>query len=950
MNKFIAGAACALLFPILAQAQATITHLRPVATDTSVQLEIGLTAPNRQSVRLHATIAACNGGAVVWEGELQAARLTPGDTLTVNTAIEGIKAQLWNPAEPVLYNLTVRAGESSATKRIGFRRFEMRDGRFYLNGKPIFLRGNAINPPGRGIPTALEESKAFARDYVRFLKGMNINLIRIRNNQDWLDVCDEEGMMVFGGRYGRPHGGTEAAPPKDFAASVAHYKQVELGPLAWHPSVVIFVLSNEQAYAGAAGAAWDGFLQKAYDELRQWDHTRPYIGNAGYGLGRTADIYDVHRYWGWYYNTFLTFLNLRDMQAWQNEGRQQAITFTECVGNYTGIDGRYNLCSRTKQPYSQLCWTGHTPDEEQGAAALRYQAFVLKNTTEMFRRMRSQNPRLAGVMPFTIMFHNWDGIRTFAEMRPKPAAYQYGVSYQPVLLSWEMWASNVYAGKSFSGFAHIVNDDDRMQDLQGARVEWALEDINRIAVTSGRVDLPVVPYYGTYRFPLTVEIPANAPGGSYRLRGTIMRGESVVGENTAELFVAGREWKSAQKTGRKVALYDTKGVTAAAFDRLGIAYDRVKAIAPLSGETTLVIGELTWDKTLDGMQEQLKAFVARGGRIVCLRQDGKTFPTGWIPASVRMLHDSNNPMGYLEAEFMYMDGMNVNMERPSHAIFKGIERDHLRLWTDYTGFDESKPGFPAIYPVTQGFDLAGSDFSRVAVFANYSRGLAATALCEILAGKGSVILSGFDLSARAGIDPVADRLLVNLMEHACGAGQGDPYTLVTAPITWGDFASENGIVSLGNNSMILNTVPVVPVDQREQMPTTVDRMGYWYAGEHAGGWNTRPGVQYMPHGRRPFAPFTYSRGGNVIAQGDDRQAGGEFFAEVPAGRSRMVTTVENPSKESIELQIAVNGRGSRHTIAAGSVTELVTALEGQTRLHVAFTGDRRAVLLQTDFQ
>ena len=64
---------------------------------------------------------------------------------------------------------------------------------FHLNGKPIYLRGNAINPPERGIPESLERSKEFARDYVRFMKSLNINIIRIPDDQNWMDVCDEEG-------------------------------------------------------------------------------------------------------------------------------------------------------------------------------------------------------------------------------------------------------------------------------------------------------------------------------------------------------------------------------------------------------------------------------------------------------------------------------------------------------------------------------------------------------------------------------------------------------------------------------------------------------------------------------------------------------------------------------------------------------------------------------------
>lgn len=96
------------------------------------------------------------------------------------------------------------------------------------------------------------------------------------------------------------------------------YKEIDLGPFTPHPSVVIYILSNEMPYEGKTGDLYREFLTKMCRELKKWDDTRLYIGNTGYGLGHSGDIYDVHRYWGWYYNTFLTYLNMRDKAMWQN--------------------------------------------------------------------------------------------------------------------------------------------------------------------------------------------------------------------------------------------------------------------------------------------------------------------------------------------------------------------------------------------------------------------------------------------------------------------------------------------------------------------------------------------------------------------------------------------------------------------------------------------------------
>ena len=127
----------------------------------------------------------------------------------VSKTVDNLNPRLWSPESPVLYKLSVTAemdGQVVAEKtvRFGFRSFEIRGGRFYLNGNPIFLRGNSINPPGRGVPDSVSQDPQFIRDYISYLKQQNINIIRT-SSEEWMDACDELGMMQFGGGiYGTP--------------------------------------------------------------------------------------------------------------------------------------------------------------------------------------------------------------------------------------------------------------------------------------------------------------------------------------------------------------------------------------------------------------------------------------------------------------------------------------------------------------------------------------------------------------------------------------------------------------------------------------------------------------------------------------------------------------------------------------------------------------------------
>lgn len=946
--SFIISAILLLAGSIACHAEGMLHRIMPFTTDENVKIDVILekgAKPLRLDVRI---FSDDRKESTLWEGSILDKGCFTSDTV-FRARIDGLEPELWSPVNPALYNLEVSCDGQTLRTRVGFRRFEMKDGNFYLNGRKIFLRGNAINPPGRGIPKPLEDSKEFARDYVRFLKGMHVNIIRIPDNQDWMDVCDEEGMMIFGGCYGRPPLGSKKEATSDFEGAMKIYRDSRLGNFSGHPSVVIYTLSNEMPVSGKAGDSYMDFLRRAHKELKtNWDDTREYIGNAGYGLGKAADIYDAHRYWGWYYNTYFTFLNLRDVNMWQNPGRTQAVTFTECVGNYTGIDGRYNLCSRTKQPGSQKCWTGHLSAEEQGPAALKYQASVLKNVTEMFRRLRSQNPYLSGVMPFTIMFFDWDDIHSFAGMKPKPAAYQYGISYQPVLLSWECWNYNVKAGGTLPVRAHIVNDDDYGRDLRGAKLEWRLESPDRHETASGILPVPDIDYYATWQQAIEIKIPENAPTGEYRLQGAVIGSDGkVVSRNSFDVFIASPEWIGKADAKRNIKIYDPLGGSETALKKLGFKVESVKNASGLKSQDILVIGEEGWS----GEFGPLETFMQKGGRVLCLRQK-PSFDPSWIGEGIEMLDFSNNDPKYMSPKYEYMDGMNINIERRESPIFTGLGRDRMLLWSDYTGFDESKPGFPKIYPVSSGFTAHGVDLTRAVIFANYSRNLSATALIEVRHGKGSAILSGFDLTGRLGTDPVAEKMLVNLVNYAASTEQPEPYIEVGRTIEWGDYTSERGIVTGSVNGLVVNPYPIVPLERRQQYPLKVDERGYHYVAGY-GGWADRPGIQYLPRGRRPFAPYAFTVGGNDLVDDENGLSEGEgyFVAKAPEGCTRMLTVFENNSKDKISVEISVNGAQKETVIIpAHSQTVCKSQLPSDGKIKVNFKGDRRTVILRTEFE
>jgi len=892
--------------------------------------------------------------------------------------LDDIDAALWSPAHPNLYRATldvVGGGHHEAVeRRVGFRAIAAAGGQLLLNGRPIFLRGFAINPPGRGIPETVERSRGFAADYVRYLLSLHVNIIRIPDDDTWYDVCDELGMMVFGGNYaGRVNG---AGADGDRAAAVRWFREEKFAALTPHPALVIYALTNEVAYAGAAGARWDAFLGDVYRQLQPWDPTRLYIANAGYGAGRVGEINDIHRYWGWYYESPFTFLHLRDYPPLVVPAKLQPLTFTECVGNYNGPDGRVNLTPNHKNPPAQLAWTGHAPSTEQGTLEFEHQSFTIRQATELFRRLRPINPELAGVFPFTILFNHWHDIGSFADMDPKPAAAQLRASYQPVLVSWELYTPQVYAGTELKPIAHLVNDADDQGDLHGAMLAYELRDAAQRAVAAGRTAVPDVAYYATARLPLALKIPESAATGNYTLVGTLVRDGATISENRTALFVADPAYARAGATPGRVRLFDPNGATARAFGQLGLAFTAVSSFtADTAVDSPVVIGESVADQLDAAAAGSLADFVRRGGRLLLLRQPSAAVAAvgRLLPAAIRMPATDIDDPAYPPPPRPARNSFNVNPERPDHPVFAGIDRRQLRVWSDYSGWDEQKPGFPTIHPVTNGFVLTNkADIRATAILANYGPGLEGNALAEFFAGDGSVIFCGFDLAARSGRDPVADRLLRNLIGYVAQRDGHDRYPLIDAPIVWGRYETEKGVLTGINSGLLLNSRPALTGSYRD-IPITVSKEGHEFAGG-AAGWNTRPGIAYVPFGRRPFGPYIHRGWSGVAAaetanpsatravnaEGEELEtpppglAGegeGRFWCRVPAGRTRAVHRVFNPSTEKLPVRLRANDRETTAMIGPGATAVIAVPLDpAATSVESFIRGDRRLVLLETAFE
>jgi beta-galactosidase len=493
----------------------------------------------------------------------------------------------------------------------------------------------------------------------------------------------------------------------------------------------------------------------------------------------------------------------------------------------------------------------------------------------------------------------------------------------------------------------VINDAEDGSALTNATLVYQVQSKNGGAVCQGKIELPEIPYFGTWSKAVTLDLPTDLTTGEYVIAGRILAASRLVSSNTVGVFIAGADWKqSAPAPAAPVYLYDSPGRISAALEKLGVEVKRISTLSPWPPQMkALVIGEDGWDKALTAQSQQLRNFVHDGGRVLCLRPPAEASDRAWLPQEIAVLVSSPNDTAYPPHTRPFREQMNVNPERPDHQVFHGLDRHRLALWSDYTGWDETKPGFPQVYPVTAGFRLAKPEaLAHTAILADYDRGLEGVALCELFDGAGSVILSGFGLVNRAGLDPVADRLLANLVAYTASKDNHPVHPLIEQPIHWGDYPTERGVVCGSLSGLIVNAEWLAPPTNPSATPLA----------PNTGSWNMDPGSQFEPRGRNAFGPYTYSTGSSLKDLNPGSATGtGVIWASLPPGRKAVLTKVKNPTTSPGELTIAVNGKTAtgQVTISAGQTMELRSPLPvGATDVSVRYTGTKTLVLLETTFE
>ncbi len=411
-----------------------------------------------------------------------------GDKIEFDFNMPG--AELWSLENPALHILKIEFNGEETDWRFGLRKFSCANGKFYLNGKFVFLRGILQQGLYPGM-IAAPMNREFAVRELELIKKANINLIRAHlkpTPEYMLDLYDEAGILVI------------AEPPVGWVSyddKVEERVRNEVEYLVLrdrnHPCVILWTFFNEFTDTVYARDKDPAKLVKECCELGvKLDPTRLATGNSGsspdmhasvgfgifgQGLKKAIPLTDEHIYCRAPLNSadaerLRRISPGKDALLWVSEFGTSSFPdmdklLDEYGGNNNWVDYRQNKLYRDSL---HNAFVDFELDKCFGNEKEFYRLLGVDQnmmTDAMLRSFRA-NPDLAGynITQWADAASEWGGIVDLFR-NPKSSYYIYAKNNADVNVIIAVEKPLIYAGSTEEITLYLSNVGDKEVEYQG---------------------------------------------------------------------------------------------------------------------------------------------------------------------------------------------------------------------------------------------------------------------------------------------------------------------------------------------------------------------------------------------------------------------------------------------------------------------------------------------------
>jgi len=221
------------------------SYIRPAVKGNAATLTMGTVVQNEgrqsESCRVHWQVFD-GSGKLVATAETALQSIAPDGAARFETSANLTGPSLWAPETPNLYSAVVSVesgGKIRDAERISFgvrsATFDADKG-FFLNGKPLKLKGTCNHQDHAGVGSALPERLQAYR--VAVLKEMGSNAVRTSHNMptpEWVEACNRLGMMMM-------------CETRSMSSSAESQTQLELMVKRYRnsPAIILWSMGNEE--------------------------------------------------------------------------------------------------------------------------------------------------------------------------------------------------------------------------------------------------------------------------------------------------------------------------------------------------------------------------------------------------------------------------------------------------------------------------------------------------------------------------------------------------------------------------------------------------------------------------------------------------------------------------------------------------------------------------------
>jgi hypothetical protein len=707
--------------------------------------------------------------------------LPPGDTL-LNAELKVAGPHLWQLNDPYLFRVAASVSAEPASSfdeystRCGFRDFRLERGYFRLNGKRLFLKSSHTGcEMPVGVAVGLDPDLP-RRDLLN-CKVMGMNMIRSFTGlspRRQIELCDELGMLMYQENYA---GWFMEASPK----MVERFNRSTLAMVKRdrnHPSIVMWGLLNETPNGPVVEQAVAALpLVRALDDTRMvmlnsggWDGTGRAYANPGAVQWQT-DLADQHPYQPLPHDAgvinLLRTINAGQKPYWLSEyGMGSAVDLVRLTRHYEQLGNtacedaviyrgflnqfladwnRWNLGDTFANPddYFRQCVAWMAGLRKLGTNAIRANPHVIGHSVT-----GTQDQGLTG-----------EGLTAniFRELKPGVVDAMFD-AFAPLRWCLFVEPATVYRGRKAKLEAVLANEDMLAPGDYPARLQ--VVGPRNATVFDRTITVKIPDPKGKPEPALAMpvfseEVAIDGPSGKYRFLATFLKGAAAAGGDVDFYVVDPAEMP---KVDAEVVLWgDDPGLE----KWLAANGIKTRAFTPEAQSSREVI--LVGSRPAAGGAEAFGALtrhVARGSHAVFLvpdvfKKDDKN-PTCWLPLA------NKGTRRALENWLYHKDDWAKN-----HPIFDGLPAGCI---LDHTVYREVAPN-----TVWAGQDLpaevvAGSINTAI----GYSSGLT---VAVYRLGAGRFTLNTLRIRQHLGDDPVAERLLRNMLRHAARDANQPPADL-----------------------------------------------------------------------------------------------------------------------------------------------------------------------------